>query len=113
MKCPDCKDGFYYPLIGPPEPCLTCQKSPTIPFLTHPLVSFTSDSVDVVYRDEVLASIKSFGLMHRIEVRLKDRIAYVIDGKYRIAALRKWCLEDTDSFLEQFPDYQIPIVEIK
>ena len=24
-NCPDCKDGFYYPLIGPPEPCRTCK----------------------------------------------------------------------------------------
>lgn len=24
MCCPDCKDGFYYPLIGPPENCQTC-----------------------------------------------------------------------------------------
>ena len=24
MKCPHCKDGFYYPLIGPPENCQTC-----------------------------------------------------------------------------------------
>jgi len=23
--CPDCKDGFYYPLIGKPEPCRTCK----------------------------------------------------------------------------------------
>ena len=23
--CPDCKDGFYYPLAGPPEPCRTCK----------------------------------------------------------------------------------------
>lgn len=23
--CTDCKDGFYYPLIGPPEPCQTCK----------------------------------------------------------------------------------------
>lgn len=23
-KCPDCKDGFYYPLVGPKEPCSTC-----------------------------------------------------------------------------------------
>lgn len=22
--CPDCKDGFYYPLLGPKEPCKTC-----------------------------------------------------------------------------------------
>lgn len=25
-NCPDCKDGFYYPLFGPPEPCQTCKK---------------------------------------------------------------------------------------
>lgn len=24
MSCPDCKDGFYYPLMGPKEPCQTC-----------------------------------------------------------------------------------------
>ena len=30
MSCPDCKDGFYYPLIGSPEPCQTC-KSTTRP----------------------------------------------------------------------------------
>lgn len=24
-KCPDCKDGFYYPLVGPKEPCPTCK----------------------------------------------------------------------------------------
>ena len=23
--CPDCKDGFYYPLVGKPEPCRTCK----------------------------------------------------------------------------------------
>ena len=23
--CPDCKDGFYYPLIGSPEPCRICK----------------------------------------------------------------------------------------
>ncbi len=28
--CPDCKDGFYYPLIGSPEPCLTCNDDPDI-----------------------------------------------------------------------------------
>ena len=27
MSCLDCKDGFYYPLIGKPEPCQTCQTS--------------------------------------------------------------------------------------
>lgn len=28
--CPDCKDGFYYPFVGPREPCQTCQgKKPT------------------------------------------------------------------------------------
>lgn len=21
MKCPDCKDGYYYPLLGPREVC--------------------------------------------------------------------------------------------
>lgn len=25
--CPDCKDGFYYPLFGPKEPCRTCHAS--------------------------------------------------------------------------------------
>lgn len=25
VKCKDCKDGFYYPLVGPREPCRTCQ----------------------------------------------------------------------------------------
>lgn len=24
-KCADCKDSFYYPLIGPKEPCRTCK----------------------------------------------------------------------------------------
>ncbi len=24
MTCPDCTDGFYYPLTGPPETCRTC-----------------------------------------------------------------------------------------
>lgn len=24
MCCPDCKDGLYYPLVGPPENCQTC-----------------------------------------------------------------------------------------
>ncbi len=24
MSCPDCKDGFYYPLVGPPETCRSC-----------------------------------------------------------------------------------------
>ncbi len=24
--CSDCKDGYYYPLIGPPERCQTCQR---------------------------------------------------------------------------------------
>ena len=23
--CPDCKDGFYYPFVGPPELCRTCK----------------------------------------------------------------------------------------
>lgn len=23
--CPDCSDGFYYPLTGPREPCRTCK----------------------------------------------------------------------------------------
>jgi len=42
--CPDCKDGFYYPFVGPPEPCQTCKESPaycgtcegTNYFLSHP-----------------------------------------------------------------------------
>lgn len=34
MSCPDCKDGFYYPLVGPPEPCQTCAR------LTFPLDDF-------------------------------------------------------------------------
>jgi len=113
MKCPDCKDGFYYPLVGPPEPCLACENSPTMSFLTYPLVSFSSASVDPSQRDAILLSIKSLGLIQPIKVRLEDGIAYVIDGKCRIAAIRKWCLEDTDSFLKRFPDYQIPIMEIK
>ncbi len=25
--CKDCKDGYYYPLIGPREPCRTCTSS--------------------------------------------------------------------------------------
>ncbi len=25
MSCPDCKDGFYYPFVGEPEPCQTCK----------------------------------------------------------------------------------------
>ncbi len=36
MKCPDCKDGFYYPLVGPPEPCLTCATSANIPAIFIP-----------------------------------------------------------------------------
>jgi len=24
-SCPDCKDGFYYPFVGPKEPCQTCK----------------------------------------------------------------------------------------
>lgn len=27
QTCPDCKDGFYYPLIGKREPCETCIRS--------------------------------------------------------------------------------------
>ena len=27
-ECPDCKDGFYYPFAGPPEPCQTCKGTP-------------------------------------------------------------------------------------
>ena len=27
MKCFDCKDRFYYPLIGPREPCQTCAET--------------------------------------------------------------------------------------
>lgn len=30
MSCPDCKDGFYYPLIGPREPCQTCSHKATV-----------------------------------------------------------------------------------
>lgn len=26
IKCKDCKDGYYYPLVGSPEPCQTCSK---------------------------------------------------------------------------------------
>lgn len=37
MSCPDCKDGFYYPFVGPPEPCQTCTKSFC---LTFPLDDF-------------------------------------------------------------------------
>ena len=109
MKCPDCKDGFYYPLIGPPEPCLTCQKSIQI----QPLGSFShSFSPDSIYKDRLLDSIKEIGLINPIKVKLGGGMAYVLDGKYRIAAFRRWCLEDTDSFLERFPDYQIPVMEI-
>lgn len=25
QSCSDCKDGFYYPFVGPREPCQTCQ----------------------------------------------------------------------------------------
>lgn len=25
VGCPDCKDGFYYPFVGPREPCPTCK----------------------------------------------------------------------------------------
>ncbi len=27
VSCPDCKDGFYYPFVGPKEPCRTCRGS--------------------------------------------------------------------------------------
>lgn len=26
--CPDCTDGFYYPLVGPREACQTCSTKP-------------------------------------------------------------------------------------
>ncbi len=26
IDCPDCKDGYYYPLIGEREPCRTCRQ---------------------------------------------------------------------------------------
>ena len=28
--CPDCKDGFYHPFAGPPEPCQTCKPTDVI-----------------------------------------------------------------------------------
>ena len=27
MPCLECKDGYYYPLVGPREPCQSCQRS--------------------------------------------------------------------------------------
>lgn len=36
-KCKDCKDGYYYPLVGPREPCQTC--SSTLQLNTPKLVS--------------------------------------------------------------------------
>lgn len=26
-RCPDCKDGFYIPFVGPKEPCQTCSSN--------------------------------------------------------------------------------------
>ena len=111
MKCSDCKDGFYYPFMGPPEPCQTCAKS----IKTQPLVSFSFSKVSGIYsnyRDYLLQSLHEMGLIQPIEVILEDGMAYVLNGNHRIAALRKWCLDDHDGFVEQFPDYQIPIQEI-
>lgn len=45
--CPDCKDGFYYPLIGPPEPCQTCQTVSPGPNCNEPpadIASYEEDS---------------------------------------------------------------------
>lgn len=28
MNCPDCKDGYYYPFVGPREKCQTCNEVP-------------------------------------------------------------------------------------
>jgi len=34
-SCPDCKDGFYYPLIGAREPCPTCKTDNDSKLIMH------------------------------------------------------------------------------
>jgi len=115
MSCPDCKDGFYYPFVGPPEPCQTCTSStPLTSIKTHPISLFSIiGGVGVRHRDNLLGSLKMIGLIQPIVVKLKGEHAEIMDGFHRIAALRKWRDEEYISFIKQFPDGLIPIMEIK
>lgn len=61
MKCPDCKDGFYYPLIGPPEPCSTCA-TPDIP-TDIPAIFVPRDTGIFVCNDQRLGEILEINVL--------------------------------------------------
>lgn len=44
--CPDCKDGFYYPLVGSKEPCSTCATQ----------TDFSNDSKLIMHLQDVWAN---------------------------------------------------------
>ncbi len=79
MKCPDCKDGFYYPLVGPPEPCLTCATSADIPVIFVP-----KDQGMFVCNDQWLGKILEINVLshHLLAVAFDgDKIVEFTDPK--------------------------------
>lgn len=58
MKCPDCKDGFYYPFVGPPEPCQTCAVQDELYAIYVP-----KDSRFFFYREQSLGEILEINVL--------------------------------------------------
>ena len=68
MSCPDCKDGFYYPLIGKPEPCQTCaNKAIKVHNLRNHPDSNIRGTHSAIFKNQL-----QFDFENHLLVRLKD-----------------------------------------
>jgi len=63
MSCPDCKDGFYYPLVGPPEPCQACATPDAVNPADIPAIFVPRDEGIFVCNDQCLGGILEINVL--------------------------------------------------
>lgn len=95
MKCPDCKDGLYYPLFGSAEPCSTCNGTQEV------CQTSCQDEEDDLLEDEDEEKIKIGNdtlVVH--DVRDCGGYAHIDtdDGEYYVFATREHAEEITKEY---------------
>ena len=117
MTCKDCNDTRkYQPLIGPPEPCLTCQntfsKSQRV-YLKQLRIDRppNENAVQEMVKDLIRYGFNSFSAPR---VRPSSRDFFdVIDGYITVSALKRLRHRSPQDFARIFPDDQIPVIVIE
>lgn len=114
MTCKDCKgSGKYMPLIGPAEPCRSCQDAPDVHLSRVPLDDLWLTRPVTGYQGMVNTLI-AHGYNSFYPIKYYRDISgqkLVSDGNIRVAALRAILKSSRETFNRVLPDGLIPAKE--